>query len=140
MGKIVFFFLLGGMGHLNLAQAISKRIFQLYEDEHEIYFLLNKTFAEKVQKINPRIKCLIYAHPSLDTVKNEKDFVIEIFEKFGPSLRINDRVRFVNEIAGDQFQYYELNRAIYPEVTRLLDETKPDCEFFLKNFIVNLLR
>lgn len=128
MGKIVFFFLLAGIGLLNLAQAISKRIFQLYGDQHEIYFIVNKTFVEKVQKINPKIRCLVYTHPSLDTVKNEKDFVIKIFEQFGPSLRINDRVKFVNEIAADQFQYYETNKAIYSEITKLLDETKPDCE------------
>lgn len=42
MGKIVFYCLLGGMGHLNIPQAISKRIFQLYGDQHEVYFLVNK--------------------------------------------------------------------------------------------------
>lgn len=53
---------------------------------------------------------------------------IRLFKEFGPSLRINDRVQFVNAIAKDEFEFLETNRLIYEECTKLLKELKPDCE------------
>lgn len=110
MGKIVFFPLLTGWGHLNIGNnlpttyfsfemteifmwfivglSISNRIFQLYGDKHEIYFLVNKGYAEKLSKTHPQIKCLIYLHPYLDKEKDEDDYMIRMFEEFGPSLKL----------------------------------------------------
>lgn len=98
---------------------------------------MNKSYSEKLAKINPKIKCLIYSHPFLDTVKNEDEFIIRYFEEFGPSLKINDRVRFVNEIAKDEFEFLDTNKAIYPEITKLLKELKPD--FFIYDQIMTVI-
>ena len=133
MGKIVFSCLLTGFGHLNLGLAISKRIFQLYGDDHEIYFLVNQGFAEKLQKINPKIKCLIYKYPSLDDCKNEEESLVRWLDVFGPMLKIKDRVKAVNTIVGEFSSLYEQAKAIYPEITALLRDLKPDREYSLSS-------
>lgn len=100
-------------------------------NEKTNFFLQNEGYAEKLKKINPKINALIYPHPGLDVEKNEDENNIRYFEEFGPSLRINDRVKFVNEIIKDEFEFYDTNRSIYPEITKILQELKPDCELLL---------
>lgn len=43
--------------------------------------------------------------------------------------RIKDRVEFVNHIAEGEFEFYEQNKLIYPEITEILQKLKPD--FFI---------
>lgn len=116
------------LNHLPLGLAISKRIFQLYGDDHQIYFLVDKNFAEKIQKTEPKIQCLIYSLPSQDAHKSEDESLVEAFTKFGEILRItDDRVKFVQKRGAALFHIYEEARKIYPEISKILAEIKPDC-------------
>ena len=108
--------------------AISKRIFQHFGDEHEIYFLVDKKYAGKLKKINPKIKSLVYSNPSSDIYKNSEEFLIQEFEKFGKTLEISDRVEFVNSIANEFFEVLDNAKAVYPEISQILKELKPDRE------------
>ena len=106
--------------------SISKRIFQLYGDEHEIYWLVNVGYAEKIKKINPKIKFAIYHHPTLDKEKDQDAFTIKMLNAFGASLRLTDRVEFVNHFSANKFKFFEQYKAIYPEITEILKQIKPD--------------
>ena len=52
-----------------------------------------------------------------------------MFNEFGPLLKIKDRVEFVNKMAEDEFEFYEQSKLIYPEITKILQDLKPD--FFI---------
>ena len=116
------------MGHFNIGLAIAKRIFQLYGDEHEVYFLVNRGFAEKLQKTCPQVKCLLYAHPSLDVQANLDEYLIHNLEEYGKTLEITDRVEFVNSITNELFEILDDSRLIYPEISEILKKLKPDRE------------
>lgn len=112
-----------------LGLTISKRIFQLYGDKHEIYFLVNKFTAEKLRKKNAKIKFLIYSHPTMDVHQNDDQALVEEFVKFGEILRItDDRVKFVKELGAALFEMYDEAKLLYPEITKILSEFKPDRE------------
>lgn len=110
--------------------AISERIFQLYGEQHEIYFLVNRGYSEKIKKINPRIKCAVYYHATLDEEKDQDAFTIKMLNAFGHSLRLTDRVEFVNHFSANKFKFFEQYKAMYDEITEILKEIKPDCKQF----------
>lgn len=128
MGRIVFYSLLAGMGHLNIPQAITKRIFQLFGDQHEVYFLVNRIFAQKLENSCPKAKCLIYDHPILDAEANLDEYLISNLKDFGQTLEITDRVEFVNSITPELFEMLATSKMIYPQITKILQQLKPDCE------------
>ena len=81
-----------------------------------------------MQKNNPQIKCLIYNNPTLDAEANLDEFLIRNLEEHGKTLEIVDRVQFVNSITSELFDILANSKAIYLEISKILQELKPDCE------------
>ena len=90
--------------------------------------MTNAGYAEKVKKINPKIKCAIYHHASLDNEKDQDAFTIKMLNAFGSSLRMTDRVQFVNHFSSNKFKFFEQYKEMYAEITELLKQIKPDCK------------
>lgn len=98
--------------------------------------MVNKSYAEKLNKTNPRIKCEIYQHPFLDKEKNEEEYIIRLMNDSGHLFRIQDRVEFVNQMLEEELEFLEQNKLIYPEITKILQRIKPGFSdtFFLKSY------
>lgn len=65
----------------------------------------------------------------MDVHQNDDQALVEEFVKFGEILRItDDRVKFVKELGAALFEMYDEAKLLYPEITKILSEFKPDRE------------
>lgn len=62
-GKILFIPLCTH-GHINYTVPIAKRFIELYGDRNEVYFALNEEYKNKLQKLVPKAKFIVYENPN----------------------------------------------------------------------------
>lgn len=120
--KLLFFCNLSA-GHFNVPVSLAKTILRLYGDRYEMWFLVNEEFKRMIEKKVEKAKFLIY---SPENEEESKQQTIEFFSAFGEKWAETDRVAFVLNGGHTYRGLYEDCMRIYPRVTELIKQLKPD--------------
>lgn len=76
MGKLLYFPILS-YGHLNIGITLANHLLDLYGNEHEVYFVVDKVWEAKLKPQNPRFHYKIYTNPlethASEVMKQESD-------------------------------------------------------------------
>lgn len=118
MGKLLFIFLLG-QGHLSVCASVAKALLYKYP-EHEIYFLADDEFAEKVKKISPLFKPVL-----IDVVKPPTDGDSKFMTEFGKNFYKVSKERYSSAFFPFEMimHIYKLNQK---KTEAIINEIKPD--------------
>lgn len=91
MGKLLYIFLLS-QGHMSVCVTVAKMLLYKYPD-HEIYFATDNEYAEKVKKLSPLFKPVIYEVEKPDP-EEEKKFLSEFGKNFYLTGKERQRANF----------------------------------------------
>lgn len=92
MVKKLLFFCELSVGHFNVAISLAKTILNIYQDDYEIWFLVNKEFQKLVSKKLDNVRFLLYSYKSEDEDDVTRE-TIKFFGKFGEKWAERDRIK-----------------------------------------------